>query len=266
MLMSELLSSFCVFAVGFAVRRIGKFPTEASCETQFREVSALPITVCFAVVFFCLLQYGFISPGPEVGCISLTLISALAAGIMLQLDVFSKMLKTQQYAADAVADAQRAQLELKKVRAAVSHGEAVQRLEHDMKNLLLLILGTVILGPAAEEMIFRGMLFRRAAYYAGMRKGILLSALCFGIYHGNVIQFLYAFLLGFLLAFVYERSGDLRAAVAAHMSVNAWAVFGDRLIRKTFHGSVPASCLAAEAAACVTCFLLLYFRGKQKNA
>lgn len=139
MLMSELLSSFCVFAVGFAVRRIGKFPTEASCETQFREVSALPITVCFAVVFFCLLQYGFISPGPEVGCISLTLISALAAGIMLQLDVFSKMLKTQQYAADAVADAQRAQLELEKVRAAVSHGEAVQRLEHDMKNLLLLI-------------------------------------------------------------------------------------------------------------------------------
>lgn len=100
MLMSELLSSFCVFAVGFAVRRIGKFPTEASCETQFREVSALPITVCFAVVFFCLLQYGFISPGPEVGCISLTLISALAA---------------------------------------VSHGEAVQRLEHDMKNLLLLV-------------------------------------------------------------------------------------------------------------------------------
>lgn len=51
MLMSELLSSFCIFAVGFAVRRIGKFPTEASCETQFREVSALPITVCFAVVF-----------------------------------------------------------------------------------------------------------------------------------------------------------------------------------------------------------------------
>lgn len=139
MLMSELLSSFCVFAVGFAVRRIGKFPTEASSETQFREVSALPITVCFAVVFFCLLQYGFISPGPEVGCISLTLISALAAGIMLQLDVFSKMLKTQQYAADAVADAQRAQLELEKVRAAVSHGEAVQRLEHDMKNLLLLV-------------------------------------------------------------------------------------------------------------------------------
>lgn len=139
MLMSELLSSFCVFAVGFAVRRIGKFPTEASCETQFREVSALPITVCFAVVFFCLLQYGFISPGPEVGCISLTLISALAAGIMLQLDVFSKMLKTQQHARAAAASAQEAQFELEKVQETVRHGEDVRRLEHDMKNLLLMI-------------------------------------------------------------------------------------------------------------------------------
>lgn len=139
MLMSELLSSFCVFAVGFAVRRIGKFPTEASCETQFREVSALPITVCFAVVFFCLLQYGFISPGPEVGCISLTLISALAAGIMLQLDVFSKMLKTQQHSRAAAASAQEAQFELEKVQETVRHGEDVRRLEHDMKNLLLMI-------------------------------------------------------------------------------------------------------------------------------
>lgn len=53
--------------------------------------------------------------------------------------MFFENAETQQYAADAVADAQRAQLELEKVRAAVSHGEAVQRLEHDMKNLLLLI-------------------------------------------------------------------------------------------------------------------------------
>ena len=41
MLMSELLSSFCVFAVGFAVRRIGKFPTEASLrDTVQRSIRA----------------------------------------------------------------------------------------------------------------------------------------------------------------------------------------------------------------------------------
>lgn len=131
------------------------------------------------------------------------------------------------------------------------------------QNLLLLIIGTVILGPMAEEMIFRGMLYRRAAYYTGAKAGMVISALCFGIYHGNAVQFLYALGLGFLLAFLYERSGDLRIAVAAHMSVNAWAVFGDPLIRKAAGGSVPAICLAAEAAAAVFCFLPLYFRKKQ---
>ena len=92
------------------------------------------------------------------------------------------------------------------------------------QNLMLLIIGTVILGPMAEEMIFRGMLYRRAAFYAGTKAGVVISALCFGVYHGNAIQFLYAFGLGFLLTFLYERSGDLRVSIAAHMSVNAWAV------------------------------------------
>ncbi len=60
MLMSELLSSFCVFAVGFAVRRIGKFPTEASARhssekyPRCRLPSALRwfFSVCFSTDSF----------------------------------------------------------------------------------------------------------------------------------------------------------------------------------------------------------------------
>lgn len=60
MLMSELLSSFCVFAVGFAVRRIGKFPTEASARhssekyPRCRLPSALRwfFSVCFSTDHF----------------------------------------------------------------------------------------------------------------------------------------------------------------------------------------------------------------------
>lgn len=133
------------------------------------------------------------------------------------------------------------------------------------QNLMLLIIGTVILGPMAEEMIFRGMLYRRAAFYAGTKAGVVISALCFGVYHGNAIQFLYAFGLGFLLTFLYERSGDLRVSIAAHMSVNAWAVLGDPLIRKDFNGSVPIYCLVAEAVAAVLCFVVLAFRTKQES-
>ncbi|MGN0362999.1 MAG: lysostaphin resistance A-like protein [Bilifractor sp.] len=126
------------------------------------------------------------------------------------------------------------------------------------QNLLLLVIGTVILGPIAEEMIFRGMLYRRARYYTGRWMGAFICALCFGIYHGNVIQFLYAFVLGFLLVWVYRKSGDLRVAVAAHMCVNAWAIFGDYFFSKLGGGMVPVLCYAAEAGAAAVCFVVLY--------
>ncbi|MCC6094393.1 MAG: CPBP family intramembrane metalloprotease [Eubacterium sp.] len=134
------------------------------------------------------------------------------------------------------------------------------------QNLLLLVIGTVILGPIAEEMIFRGMLYRRAEYYTGRWMGALICALCFGIYHGNVIQFLYAFLLGFLLVWVYRKSGDLRVAVAAHMCVNAWAIFGDRIYSMLSGGKVPVFCYVAETVAAAVCFVLVRLPDKSLNS
>lgn len=86
-----------------------------------------------------MLEYSLIPPGLPVGCASLVLIASLAVGITFQLDIFSEMLKTQQHSRAAAASAQEAQFELEKVQETVRHGEDVRRLEHDMKNLLLMI-------------------------------------------------------------------------------------------------------------------------------
>lgn len=139
MLMSELLSSFCVFAVGFVAHRIREFPTKSLSSKQLQKLSALPIAAGAAVIVFCLLEYSLISPGLPVGCVSLVLIASLAVGITFQLDIFSEMLKTQQHSRAAAASAQEAQFELEKVQETVRHGKDVRRLEHDMKNLLLMI-------------------------------------------------------------------------------------------------------------------------------
>ena len=132
-LMCDLLSSLLVFIVGFVAHRIREFPTKSLSSKQLQKLSALPIAAGAAVIVFCLLEYSFISPGLPVGCAS------LAVGITLQLDIFSEMLKTQQHARAAAASAQEAQFELEKVKETVRHGEDVRRLEHDMKNLLLMI-------------------------------------------------------------------------------------------------------------------------------
>lgn len=52
-----------------------------------------------------------------------------------------------------------------------------------------------IIGPIFEEILFRKILIDKTIKY-GARISIIISALLFGLFHGNVNQFFYAFLMG----------------------------------------------------------------------
>ncbi len=84
----------------------------------------------------------------------------------------------------------------------------------------LLILTTVVAGPIAEEIIFRYMVFGRMRFYLGAKAGIVLSALLFGIYHANIVQFVYCTVLGMIFAFIYDRFGNLWVPIGAHVAIN----------------------------------------------
>lgn len=88
----------------------------------------------------------------------------------------------------------------------------------------LLIYG--ILTPFTEEVIFRGIIYNRIRKYFPVPISILVSALIFGCYHGNVIQMLYAVIMGLSLALVYECHGRLLAApVLFHCGANLIVYF-----------------------------------------
>lgn len=93
---------------------------------------------------------------------------------------------------------------------------------------LVQIVGTGILTPVAEELTYRGMLFRRMRENVGAPAAILFSSLVFGILHGNLVQFLYAFVLGMLLAWVYEQTERLVVPVLLHMVINLVSLFATR--------------------------------------
>lgn len=78
---------------------------------------------------------------------------------------------------------------------------------------------TCICAPLGEEFLFRKLLIDRTRGY-GDRTAILLSGLLFALFHGNLFQFFYAFLLGLILAYMYTRSGNLWWCVAMHAVVN----------------------------------------------
>ena len=77
----------------------------------------------------------------------------------------------------------------------------------------------VVLAPVFEELVFRKVLVDRVLLY-GQWPAILFSGLTFGLFHGNLTQFFYAFLLGMILAYVYIRTGNILYTMGIHACIN----------------------------------------------
>lgn len=70
--------------------------------------------------------------------------------------------------------------------------------------------------PFVEEMVFRGILYTGLRSRYKFLPSVLLSAALFGLYHGELIQGVYAFCMGLLLGLSLEAEGDLRAPWLLH--------------------------------------------------
>ena len=94
----------------------------------------------------------------------------------------------------------------------------VEEMIMDM-SLWAVIVSAVILAPIMEELIFRKLVLDRLAGY-GPAVAMSVSALVFGLAHGNFYQFFYACLLGLIFAYIYLRTGKVRYSMMLHMMVN----------------------------------------------
>lgn len=92
------------------------------------------------------------------------------------------------------------------------------------KQLWLEILAIGIAAPIAEELLFRGILYRRLRTWLGVVPSAAIALLIFAAVHGNLLQALYAFVLGAVLIWAYERFGKLTAPILIHMSANLVSV------------------------------------------
>lgn len=79
-----------------------------------------------------------------------------------------------------------------------------------------------ILPPILEELVFRKYLYTKLGGY-GDWAYIFLSGLYFGLFHGNLNQFVYAFLLGMVLAWLYLTTGRVVWGMVIHAIIN---IFG----------------------------------------
>jgi len=95
-------------------------------------------------------------------------------------------------------------------------------------NLIFTLLRTCILAPVTEEILYRGIVFRRLRKEYTVFISILFSSLLFGIIHFNMVQFLYALVLGILFAYIYEREQNLLFPVLCHAGINFVAILREK--------------------------------------
>ncbi|MDP9340811.1 MAG: CPBP family intramembrane metalloprotease [Actinomycetota bacterium] len=95
-------------------------------------------------------------------------------------------------------------------------------------GLVLTALFTLVTAPVAEELFFRGFLFRSLRDRHGFVFSGIISALAFGAVHyrpspwqDSILLIVVICFVGFGLAYVYERRGNLLANMAAHATFNA---------------------------------------------
>lgn len=82
------------------------------------------------------------------------------------------------------------------------------------------ILALGIVTPFAEELLYRYIIFYHLRDWMGRMTAIVGSALLFGLIHMNIVQAVYAFVLGLLLGILMEAYQDVRVAVCGHVAAN----------------------------------------------
>ena len=75
--------------------------------------------------------------------------------------------------------------------------------------------------PICEELLMRGIIYKILRSYSKPFVAALISAILFGAIHGNWVQFVYAFAVGLVAAYIYEYTHNLFAPILFHMVTNA---------------------------------------------
>lgn len=76
-----------------------------------------------------------------------------------------------------------------------------------------------IIAPVVEEMIFRGAVLQSLRRF-GDGFAVLCSALLFGLYHGNFVQMVFAFIAGLVMAYVDLQTNSLLPSLCIHFANN----------------------------------------------
>ena len=93
----------------------------------------------------------------------------------------------------------------------------------------LVLISVSIFAPFFEEWLCRGIILRGLLTKVKPAWAIAISALVFGLIHGNLWQAIPAFFIGVVLGYVYYKTGSLKLTMLMHCVNNTLAVIVSRI-------------------------------------
>ena len=100
-----------------------------------------------------------------------------------------------------------------------SYNEVANQLATSRGSALQLII-TIALIPIYEEIFYRGIIFEYLRKNFNIIVAIVVQALVFGVMHLNLVQGIYTFILGIVLALIYMYSESILGNITVHIIFN----------------------------------------------
>jgi membrane protease YdiL (CAAX protease family) len=133
-------------------------------------------------------------------------------------------------------------------------------------GVLLAVLVVGLLAPVGEELFFRGYLQTRLRRTWSPGPAIVVTALAFGVIHGEPIHGVLAFALGLFLGLLTERAESVVPAIICHAANNSVSVVVSAWVGSPESVGANAAILLASAPVVVAAiWWMTRYRGRSRS-
>lgn len=131
---------------------------------------------------------------------------------------------------------------------------------------LIWAVSILILPPLTEEIIFRGLILNYleragAAFFLAN----LIQAVCFGIFHMNIVQGLYTAMVGFLLGYLAHHYDTLLAPMLCHLCFNLFGTLYTDLEGLFLSDTARVVLVIQSVPLLILVLILIHFRVGEKK-
>jgi hypothetical protein len=146
--------------------------------------------------------------------------------------------------------------------AADSYQETIASL---LENNLTMILLVVLVAPIFEELIFRFVILSLGQRFMPFMAANVLQAAIFGIYHMNLIQGIYAFVLGFVIGLFRKYTGSVIPCICFHVVFNITGLLADDYLPDDLNTVIGVTIMLVSLAAFILTFMTLRKNGHDRQ-